>query len=118
MDTDTPNLKALAWGYPTVGNEQHDHLYDQSIATFGCRAIFKMGIMDIVGNRTSRQGDTEALRLIDISKLRAVVEERAKRSYQSYEDLGLIDVDERVKALVTKSYGYLHTTVFILKETK
>ena len=115
---DTPNLRALAWGYPKLGNEQHDHLYEKSIATFGCRAIYKMGMMDIVGNRTSRQGDQEALKLIDIPKLRTAVEERAKQSYKNYEDLGLIDVSDRVKALVAKSYGYLHTTVFVLKETK
>ena len=109
-------LRALAWGYPTLGNEQYDHLYDRSIATFGCRAIYKMGMMDIVGNRTSRQGDTDALKLIDIPKLKTAVEERAKRSYKAFDDLGIIDVSDRVKALVAKSHGYLHTTVFVLKE--
>ena len=78
-------------GLSQTRNEQHDHLYDNAVATFGCRAIYKMGMMDIVGNRTSRQGDTEALKLIDIPKLRSAVEERAKQSYKSYEDLELIE---------------------------
>lgn len=117
MDTETFNPRALTWGYPQLGNEQYDYLYDQAVATFGCRAIFKMGILDIVGNRTARQGTSEDLQAIDIGLVRKAVEERAKRSYKSYDDLGLMDITPNVKAIAVKSYGYIHLTVFVMKES-
>ncbi len=108
-----PNLRSLRWGYLLLKNSPHSPLYDNATASWGCRAINANGFMDIIGNRTAYQGCPKALGTLDLKVVREAVEARLKRSWERYDDLGVVLDNDHITILTQKSYGYIHTTVLI-----